>query len=142
MAQRPGFKNIQIQAKHELAELFDDTFSQSEASSKSEFLRILIDSYLNPEDSSSRKIDEVEKEKNELSGQLQTISKENEGLEAENTTLKERIKHYENEYLTKVFTKNKGKELKFRSSMTNKRIQVVINDPKDAYTAIIHSINI
>lgn len=140
MANRPGFKNIQIQARHELSELFDDTFNQSGANNKPEFLRILVDNYLNPDTSISKKAEDIEKEKNELSGELQSINQEKDEIEAENTVLKERIKHYENEFLTKVFTKNKGQELKFRSSMTNKWMQVVVNDLKDAYTAIIHSI--
>lgn len=140
MAKRPGFKNIQIQAKQDLAELFEDTFNQSDANNKPEFLRMLVDNYLDPDASISAIAENVEKEKNELSGQLQTVSKENEELENENTVLKERIKHYENDILTKAFTKNKGKKLKFRST-SGKKIELEIKDLKDAYTAIIHSID-
>lgn len=142
MSRRNNFKNIQIQGKIELAELFEDTYQQSGANSKGEFLSTLLDEYLNPEEIASKKVEEIEKEKNELSGELQDISREKEEVEAENTVLQERLKHYENEFLTKVFTKNKGKKLQFKSTMTGKKMEIEINDPKDAFTAIIHSIQV
>ncbi|MGQ8335654.1 hypothetical protein ACUNWD_03830 [Sunxiuqinia sp. A32] len=137
-----GWKNIQIRAKHELMELFDDSYQQSGSNSKSEFLNILLENYLNPDEAGSKRAAEIEKEKNELSKQLQTTTEEREKFESENTVLTERLKHYENEFLTKAFTKNKGQTLKFRSTMTGKRIEVTINDLKDTFTAIIHSIQI
>ena len=68
MAQRQGFKNIQIQAKQDFFDLFEDTFEQSGANSKAEFARILIDNYLEPVDTQTpalRKIEESLKVSNE-----------------------------------------------------------------------------
>ncbi|MFA6923109.1 MAG: hypothetical protein WC223_02545 [Bacteroidales bacterium] len=46
---RKNFKNIQIMAKVELWEHFNDIFMQSEANSKGEFLSMLLENYLNPD---------------------------------------------------------------------------------------------
>ncbi len=198
MNKRNNFKNIQIQGKNELAELFDDTYEQSGANSKGEFLSILLDEYLNPEEKTSKKVNEIEKEKddlseelnlisqekadlseeletislektelekeknelskklhtvslekveiekekNELSGELHSVSLEKMEIEDENVILNERLKHYENEFLKKIYANNNGATLKFRSTMTNKKMEIKINDLKDTYTAIIHSIQI
>lgn len=141
MANRAGFKNIQIQAKTDLADTFEDVYEQSGTNSKAEFLGTLIDNYLNPDTTISNKAATIEKQKNELSGQLQSIETENSELSTENATLKERMKHYENDILNKLFLKHKGKKLKFRNPL-GKSVSIEINDLKDVYTAVINSIEI
>ncbi|HBL75114.1 MAG: hypothetical protein A2W90_15230 [Bacteroidetes bacterium GWF2_42_66] len=141
MANRIGFKNIQIQAKSDLAALFEDTYEQSGTNSKAEFIGVLVDNYLNPDSTISLKAATIERQKDELSGKLQTIENENNDLSSENALLKERIKHYENDILTKLFLKHKGKKLKFRNPV-GKLVNIEVNDIKDAYTAVINSIEI
>jgi hypothetical protein len=46
---KKDFKNIQVQARPELFTMFEDTFQQSGANSKGEFLGMLLENYLNPD---------------------------------------------------------------------------------------------
>ena len=46
---KKDFKNIQVQARPDLFELFQDTFDQSGSNSKGEFLGMLLECYLNPD---------------------------------------------------------------------------------------------
>jgi len=134
MSDRVGFKNIQIQSKKPLADLFEDTYQQSGANSKGEFLHILLNDYLNPDVTFSQKAADAET-------QLSAVSEEKSELLEENEKLKNLLKHYENDILLKVFVKHKGEKLNFRNP-AGKKVQIEINEPKDAYTAIINSIEV
>lgn len=152
---RPGFRNIQIQGKIELADLFEDTFQQSGCNSKGEFLNVLLDDFLNPEEAISKKAEDVEKEKNQIEytnnlleeekhqieNQLDTALSDN--IEKDETIemLQEKIDHYENDMLHSLLNKHKGKRLKFKSTKGEK-VEIQINSIEDVYTAIINSIKV
>ena len=138
---RAGFKNIQIQSKIELAEQFEDAFQQSGANSKAEFLGILLDEWLNPDVTSSKKATEAINEKNELFEKLQSANDLNNENEEKIALLTESLNHYENETLMSLLAKHQGKKLRFTSPV-GKEIELVINDVKDVYTAVINSIKV
>lgn len=141
MAKRPGFKNIQIQSKLELFELFEDTYQQSGANSKAEFLGILLEDYLHPESVASSKIGEIEAECNTLSESLKESKTKIEELEAKINIKEERLSHYENDDLKKLLKKHYGKKLSFKN-IKGKKMEIVINDLRNVYTAIMNSIQI
>lgn len=138
MAKRTGFKNIQIQGKSELAELFEDSYEQSGTNSKAEFLNVLLETYLNPVDQESGKVKNLLTEKEEI--EKQSVSLENGLTEAQSQiqTLKARLEKYETEFLKKLLEKHKGKTLKFRNPK-GERVQITINDLPDVNQAIINS---
>ena len=127
MAQRQGFKNIQIQAKQDFYELFEDTFEQSGANSKAEFTKMLIENYLNPEESNSKDLGKLEENLN-LSNQ-------------EKEKLAVRLSLYETEGLKDILNKHKGEKLIFRNSMGQK-LTIEINDLPDVFSAIFNSVKI
>ncbi len=137
----PGFKNIQIQGKIELADLFEDTFRQSGANSKGEFLGNLLEDYLNPDLSMSKKASEKEAENKELSEKLSLLVESNDDKDSEIQELHGRLTHYENDILQSLFIKHKGKRLKFRA-ISGKMISIEVNNIKDVYTAVINSIKV
>lgn len=59
---KKGFKNIQIVAKEDFYTEFEDVYQQSGANSKGEFLRILLENYLNPDFENAVKKIEAAKE--------------------------------------------------------------------------------
>jgi hypothetical protein len=127
MAQRPGFKNIQIQAKPNLYELFEDTFNQSGANSKAEFQRILLDNYLYQEESNSSVLKKAEES---LINSEEEINK-----------LTARLALYETEDLKAVLNKHKGETLVFKNSSGTK-MTIEINDLPDVFSAIFNSVKI
>ena len=127
MAQRQGFKNIQIQAKQDFVDLFEDTFEQSGANSKAEFARTLIDTYLNPEDTQTpalRKIEESLRISNE-----------------EKKMLSARLGLYETDGMKAILNKHKGEKLTFNNSKDQK-MTIEINDLPDVFSAIFNSVKI
>ena len=131
---RQGFKNIQIQSKEDLYNTFDDSFSQSGANSKAEFLRILLDNYLNDEESNTpelRKIEEV------LSSAKEDLSIATE----EREKLADRLKLYETEGMKEILNKHKGEKLTFTNSIGQK-MTIEINDLPDVALAIFNSVKI
>jgi hypothetical protein len=127
MAQRQGFKNIQIQSKQDFYELFEDTFEQSGANSKAEFLKMLIDIYLNPEEPNTKDLRNLEE-------RLSLADEEKEKLSV-------RLGLYETEGLKAILNKHKGEKLIFRNSM-NQKMTIEINDLPDVFSAIFNSVKI
>lgn len=127
MAQRAGFKNIQIQAKPDLYELFEDTFQQSGANSKAEFQRILLDNYLSPEESNTPALKKAE----------ENLILANEEIDM----LMDRMALYETEDLKAILNKHKGEKLKFQNS-SGKTVNIEINDLPDVFSAILNSVKI
>lgn len=127
MAQRHGFKNIQIQAKQDLFESFEDTFNQSGTNSKAEFLRMLLDNYLEPEVSNTAALRELEES-------LNFANEDKEKLSA-------RLKLYETEGLKEILNKHKGEKLVFNNS-AGQKMTIEINDLPDVFSAIFNSVKI
>ncbi len=127
MAQRTGFKNIQIQAKPELFDLYEDTYSQSGTNSKGEFQRMLLENYLNPEDSN-------------LSG-LKQAQENLKNLEEEKKILSFRLALYETDGMKEILEKHKGEKLVFKN-VTGKKMTIEINDLPDVFSAIFNSVKI
>ena len=134
MGQRAGFRNIQIQAKSELFDLFEDTYPQSGANSKAEYLRILIDNYLNPEDSNTPDLRKAE-ENLKISEESLKIANE------EKNNLASRLSLYETEGLKSIFNKHKGETLTFTNS-GGKKMTIEINDLPDVFSAIFNTVKI
>ena len=127
MTQRQGFKNIQIQAKQDFYELFEDTFEQSGANSKAEFTKMLIENYLNPEESNSKDLGKLEES-------LNLANQEKEKLSA-------RLGLYETEGLKNILNKHKGEKLIFRNS-TGQKMTIEINSLPEVFSAIFNSVKI
>lgn len=125
------FKNIQVQARPELFTLFEDTFQQSGANSKGEFLGILLESYLNPDHESV-----VKKVQNDF-------GKEKESWENEKKSLVEQVgsrKQFSEEvtaFLAPILDKYKGQKAIFRSQLTKEVEEITINTPEDALKTIL-----
>jgi predicted DNA-binding protein YlxM (UPF0122 family) len=133
MSQRPGFKNIQIQAKQDLYDLFEETFRASGANTKAEFLNWLLEGYLNPEESSS-KDSKVQKDLEAVNDNLNKVNSEIE-------TLKNRLALYETNQLKKIFDEHKGEKLSFTNAH-GKKMVIEINDLPDVFSAIFNSVKI
>ena len=127
MAQRQGFKNIQIQAKQDFFDLFEDTFEQSGANSKAEFARILIDNYLEPVDNQTPALRKIEES-------LRIASEEKEMLLA-------RLGLYETEGMKDILKKHKGEKITFKNSRDQK-MTIEINDLPDVFSAIFNIVKI
>lgn len=127
MAQRHGFKNIQIQSKPELYETFEDLFTQSGANSKAEFLSWMIDKYLLPEESSSPSLKKIEES-------LINAIKEKDELIA-------RLELYETEGMKEILNRHKGEKLTFKNS-GGQKMTIEINDLPDVFSAIYNSVKI
>ena len=127
MTQRQGFKNIQIQAKQDFYELFEDTFEQSGANSKAEFTKMLVENYLNPEESNSKDLLKLEES-------LNLANQEKEKLSA-------RLGLYETEGLKNILNKHKGEKLIFRNS-TGQKMTIEINSLPEVFSAIFNSVKI
>jgi|GEM_PF-6455900 hypothetical protein len=140
---RKNFKNIQIQGKIELAELFEDTYEQSGANSKGEFLNILLDTYLNPNQKTedTGNVKQLLSEKENLEAQKENLDKEMNEAQAENQQLKVRLGLYENDILKKLLKKHKGKTLHFRNPEGD-LVNVDVFDLPDVYKALINSIEV
>jgi len=140
---RKNFKNIQIQGKIELAELFEDTYEQSGANSKAEFLNILLDTYLNPNSKNENpgKVKELLSEKENLEGEKSNLDQELTQSQEENQQLKARLELYENDILKKLLKKHKGKTLHFRNP-AGELVNVDVSDLPDVYKALINSIEV
>jgi hypothetical protein len=134
MAQRAGFKNIQIQAKSELYDLFDDTMAQSGANSKAEFLRILVDNYLNPEETNTPDLRKAEENLRVSEESLRIAIEEQNNLAA-------RLTLYETEEMKAILSKHKGKTLVFTNS-GGQKMTIEILDLPDVFSAIFHSVKI
>lgn len=134
MAQRAGFKNIQIQAKPEMYELFEDTYAQSGANSKSEFQRILLDNYLNPEETNTPDLRKA-KESLRISEESLRIANE------EKNNLASRLALYETEGMKAILSKHKGEKLVFTNS-GGQKMTIEINDCPDIFSAIFNSVKI
>jgi len=134
MAQRAGFRNIQIQAKPEMYELFEDTYLQSGANSKAEFQRILLDNYLNPEDSNTSELRKAEES-------LKTIEENLRIANEEKVKLMSRLGLYETEEMKTVLKKHKGEKLVFKNS-NGAKMTIEINDLPDVFSAIFNSVKI
>jgi hypothetical protein len=125
------FKNIQVQARPDLFTLFEDTFQQSGANSKGEFLGALLENYLNPDhESAVRKV--------------QTdFGKEKESWENEKRSLVEQVgsrKQFSEEitaFLTPVLDKYKGQKATFRSQLTKEVEEITVNTLEDALKVIL-----
>lgn len=141
MSRRTGFKNIQVQGKIELAELFEDTYEQSGANSKAEFLGILIDEYLNPKQQNKDNLTSLVAEKEEIERSVSELKADLDNLNQEKDELKGRLAIYENDLLKKLLKKHAGKTLKFRNPQ-GERIHLTISDLPDVYQAVINSIQI
>lgn len=134
MAQRKGFFNIQIQSKQELFDLFEDTLAQSGANSKAEFLRSLIDSYLNPEESNTSELRKLEESLKTLEENLRAANEEKDKLVS-------RLELYETEEMKAVLKKHKGEKLVFKNS-NGEKMTIEINDLPDVFSAIFNSVKI
>lgn len=108
MSQRPGFKNIQIQAKQDLYDLFEETLRASGANTKAEFLNWLLEGYLNPDESNS-KDSKVQKD-------LEIVNENLKQVNSEKETLKNRLALYETDQLKNIFEEHKGEKLSFTNA--------------------------
>lgn len=127
MAQRQGFKNIQIQAKQDFYELFEDTFEQSGANSKAEFTKMLVENYLNPEESNTKDLVKLEESLN-LANQ-------------EKEKLLNRLALYEIDEMKEILKKHKGEKLSFKNSKGIK-MNIEVNDLPDVFSAIFNTVKI
>lgn len=134
MAQRPGFHNIQIQSKLDLYELFEDTFQQSGTNSKAEFLKILIDNYLEPDQSSTPSQKTLDEENKKLKESLKAAGETEERLLS-------RLSLYETDKMKSILEKHKGEKLRF-NNYEGQRVTIEISDLPDVFTAIINSVKI
>ena len=138
---RRNFKNIQIQSKQELAELFEDTYQQSGTNSKAEFLNILLDNYLNPEQEDGPSDMNLILAKEESEHKADTLTAENTSLTKENKSLKTRLSVYENDILKRLLKKHMGKKLHFLNT-NGEMVDIEVSDLPDVYNAVINSIKI
>ncbi len=130
------FKNIQVQSRPELFALFEDTFQQSGANSKSEFLGMILENYLNPDhENAVRKIQS-------------DFSREKEQFENERKSLIDQVnnrKPFSEEItalLTPVLNKYQGKKATFLSKLTNEDEEITVNTLEDVLKTILQTIKI
>jgi len=141
MAQRQGFKNIQIQSKQELYDLFEDTLAQSGANSKAEFLRTLIDSYLNPEESNSADLKKSEESLRKSEEDLRASEENLKIANEDKQKLLARLGLYETDELKAILKKHQGERLVL-NNYQGKRVSIEINDLPDVFLAIFNSVKI
>lgn len=127
MGQRQGFRNLQIQMKQNLFDSFEDTFTQSGANTKAEFLSWLIDKYLAPEESNAPDTRELEES-------LRIATEETEKLSA-------RLGLYETEEMIQILNDHKGEKLTFNNSKGQK-MTIEIRDLPDVFSAIFNAVKI
>jgi len=137
-----GFSNIQIVAKNEMKIEFEDIFQQSGANSKGEFIRILLDNYLQPETLVNKSKAENQAKFDSLRQQIATMEQQNhetnQSLQTTQTELqqaKETESFYEKS-LQPFYEKINGKEL----TVGNRKI--VVNSVKDIFTIMVQSFKI
>lgn len=141
MARRTGFKNIQIQGKAELSDLFDETYEQSGANSKAEFLNILLDEYLNPQVENKNTSKELVFKNEELEKSNQAFEQELAAVNEELSVANARLALYENDILKQLLDKHQGKTLKFRNPQ-GEPVHITVNDLPDVFKAVINSIQV
>lgn len=145
MAQRAGFKNIQIQSKLDLFEQFEDAYEQSGANSKAEFLRIILDNFLNPEDVDNTSRKKIGAELKQLEAdhaiEIGKVRDELKSKSEEVESLKTRLSLYETDKMKTILANHKGEQLRFTNS-EGEKINVVIADLPDVFTAILNSVEI
>ncbi|MCX6221294.1 MAG: hypothetical protein NTZ69_09905 [Bacteroidia bacterium] len=130
------FKNIQVQARPDLFTLFEDTFQQSGANSKGEFLGMLLENYLNPDHEGA-----IRKVQNDF-------SKEKEAWENEKRSLVDQVgsrKQFSEEItalLTPVLDKYKGQKAIYRSQLTKEVEEITVNTLEDALKTILQTIKV
>lgn len=103
---RPNFKTLSIAVSNEFMEHFNDMFQQSGSNSKGEFLRTLLENWLNPDyEGAVKKVEAVKNnEINEVKTELHSLCEINEDLE-------QKVSFYE-ATLKPLLDRVKGKKLK------------------------------
>lgn len=134
MAQRPGFKNIQIQCKQDFYELFEGIFQESGANSRAEFARMLLDNYMEPEQANTPALKTLESEIQGLKDSLKIAAETEKGLLS-------RLSLYETDKMKSILEKHKGEKLRF-NNYEGQRVTIEISDLPDVFTAIINSVKI
>jgi len=135
---KKDFKNIQVQARPELYDLFQDTFEQSGSNSKGEFLGVLLETYLNPDHESV-----VKKLQSSFDKERENFVREKQNLiDQANQNQKETFSPAIMDFYKPILDKVKGQTVKFPDRKTNELKVLEVNTVEDVINIILNSIEI
>ncbi|MFB6319959.1 hypothetical protein [Saccharicrinis sp. FJH54] len=132
-------KNINVRAHIETAELFQDTFEQSGANSKGEFISMLLENYLNPDYESKVKAvkDQVDKKGKENESLLLKLNEANTTA----TMLENEIAFFD-EKLDPILQNHLGELVAIKDPETKEKVEIEINSIQDVFEVIMKSVKI
>ncbi|MDA3929362.1 MAG: hypothetical protein PF541_10420 [Prolixibacteraceae bacterium] len=156
-----NFLKVQVQARPEIAQKFQDAFEQSECNTKGDFLTKLLNYWLNPEidQENIRRIDELENTIEQLKQvhtqqidelehtinshefQQDQLYRGNENLEMEKESVKSQLLYF-HQQLSPILAKHQGEVVQVKNSITKRYIKRNINRERDVFDVIMNSINI
>lgn len=156
-----NFVKVQVQARPEIAQKFQDAFEQSECNTKGDFLTKLLNYWLNPQIDQDNikkiqelesilerkgieylsRLDELEELIEEQSNAQDALSESKETLAMSNEELQNELNHYRR-HLSPLLVKYLGQEVRPRHPITKRRIRRVIHSEKDVMDVIMNSIKI
>lgn len=133
---KKDFKNIQVQARPDLFDSFQDTFEQSGANSKGEFLGMLLECYLNPDHESVVKKLELNFEKERAA-----FEKEKQAL-IDQVNARSMFTPEITAMLQPVLDNNKGQTARFTNRKTGETEEIEVNTLEDILIVILKSVSI